>query len=708
MAFVGDGGTSATSVNSGEPEWGHPLGANYLIGSRVAAGATGTVHQGRRRSDGQPVAIKLLRAELGDDPEVVARFVRERDVLTSVDHPHLIRIHDLVIEAGRAAIVMDWVDGGDLRAMLRTSGCPQPSDAVVMFDQILQALSAIHAVGVIHRDVKPANVLIDENGVRLGDFGLSRLVSGSSLTSSSGIVGTVDYLAPELLRGEPACEGSDMYSAGCLFYELLSGRPPFASAIPAGVLQGHLEQDPVRPDGISNDAWALICVLLDKDPECRPDAEAARMYLTGLTPASAEGLIPWQAGPDEGHTRIRGSRTVPDVHGAVSPAPRSAPKGPRRGNEPAAAASMTRAQAYRSSQRVADVEPQDAKRRRRVMPLVLAGLVVLAMAIGAISLVSLLPSHGTKNVADTITGSTPPDGKASGSAAGTKGSSSRGTKAGSGGASAVVGGGGGGGSVVTVPGSDGSGSGSVGSVSGGTGSTTGSGSASSNDKKSGSGSSVGSSSSSGSSGSTGGAGSNSAPLSRPSAPAAPGYFGAQTTSETLTWQAPAGGPAVTGYIVTRDGTDQSGAGTWSSTILPASTRSFPFLSLIPGDLYTLSVVAVNAAGQSGPASVVVRMNDVPPLSAPQSVQVSRDIADSTATITWLPPASPGIKPITGYEVSRDGHDQNGAGAWTAPAVAGQFSYTFKSLIPGAVYTLTVRAVVAGGYGPPTIVTGVQM
>ena len=255
---------------------GQPFGARYLIEEQVGAGATGVVYRGRVRDDGTAVAVKVLRPELAEDPDVVARFVRERSLVVRLRHPHLVQTLDLVVDGGRAAIVMDWVGGGDLREELRTHGPMTPIDAARVLRQVLSALAVVHRAGVIHRDIKPANVLLDEyGGAHLSDFGIGRLLGGQSITSSSELIGTADYMAPELLRHEPATAAVDIYSTGCMLHELLTGEPPFPGTSLAVILLAHLNQAPQRPPGVSGEMWDLLRLMLAKDPAGRPSVDEA-------------------------------------------------------------------------------------------------------------------------------------------------------------------------------------------------------------------------------------------------------------------------------------------------------------------------------------------------------------------------------------------------------------------------------------------------
>jgi hypothetical protein len=281
---------------------GRPLGSGYLLDEPIGRGATGQVWRGRRRSDDAAVAVKVLRSELAEDAEVVARFLAERSTLTGLSSPHLVRVLDLVAESGTLALVMELVDGADLRRSLAT-GKLSASDGVRVLAQVADGLAAVHAAGIVHRDLKPENVLVGHDGSAvhawLTDFGVARTATppgGSRLTRTSRLVGTPEYVAPELAAGRPATGAADIYALGVLAYEVLSGRRPFDAEHPAALLRAHLEDAPSRPAGMSDDAWTVISGCLAKEPTDRPDAtraSAAFLALVGREPTGVTlGALP--------------------------------------------------------------------------------------------------------------------------------------------------------------------------------------------------------------------------------------------------------------------------------------------------------------------------------------------------------------------------------------------------------------------------------
>ncbi|GLX53475.1 hypothetical protein Shyhy01_64250 [Streptomyces hygroscopicus subsp. hygroscopicus] len=265
-----------------------PVGSKYLLEEPLGRGATGTVWRARQRETageeaavpGQPgetVAIKVLKEELAGDPDIVMRFLRERSVLLRLTHPNIVRVRDLVVEGELLALVMDLVDGPDLHRYLRENGPLTPVAAALLTAQVADALAASHADGVVHRDLKPANVLLrqqdGEMHPMLTDFGIARLADSPGLTRTQEFVGTPAYVAPESAEGRPQTSAVDVYGAGILLYELVTGRPPFSGGTSLEVLHQHLSAEPRRPSTVPDPLWTVIERCLRKNPLERPSAE---------------------------------------------------------------------------------------------------------------------------------------------------------------------------------------------------------------------------------------------------------------------------------------------------------------------------------------------------------------------------------------------------------------------------------------------------
>ncbi|MEV0124137.1 protein kinase [Streptomyces sp. NPDC050703] len=310
-----------------------PVGSKYLLEEPLGRGATGTVWRARQRETagaeaavpGQPgetVAIKVLKEELANDADVVMRFLRERSVLLRLTHENIVRTRDLVVEGDLLALVMDLVDGPDLHRYLRENGPFTPVAAALLTAQIADALAASHADGVVHRDLKPANVLLkqDAGGMHpmLTDFGIARLADSPGLTRTHEFVGTPAYVAPESAEGRPQTSAVDVYGAGILLYELVTGRPPFSGDSALEVLHQHLSAEPRRPSTVPDPLWTVIERCLDKNPDRRPSAENLARGLRTVADGIGVHSTPAQIAAAEGV----GALLTPD------PAPAQVPEAP--------------------------------------------------------------------------------------------------------------------------------------------------------------------------------------------------------------------------------------------------------------------------------------------------------------------------------------------------------------------------------------------
>jgi serine/threonine-protein kinase len=273
-----------------------PLGSSYELDALIGRGGMGEVWRGRSK-DGRPLAFKLMIPELAQDEALVARFLRERSILTRLDSPYVVQVYDMVAESGRLAIVMQLVDGRDLRAELARMGTFAPAEALRLISLVLRGVAAAHAFGITHRDLKPGNVLVarDQAGVllpKVSDFGIAAMAEGATrLTGSSAVIGTPIYMAPEQADHGDVGPAADIYSAGIMLYELLAGVPPFTGR-PMAVLRAHTERDPGQIPGLPDEVRHLLMGLLAKDPAARfPSALAAADAMDQLGPQLA-GIPP--------------------------------------------------------------------------------------------------------------------------------------------------------------------------------------------------------------------------------------------------------------------------------------------------------------------------------------------------------------------------------------------------------------------------------
>ncbi|MGK5698209.1 serine/threonine-protein kinase [Streptomyces sp. URMC 128] len=274
------------------------IGSRYTAHQILGRGSAGTVWLGEGPEG--PVAIKLLREDLASDQELVGRFVQERTALLGLEHPHVVSVRDLVVDGNDLALVMDLVRGTDLRTRLERDRRLAPEAAVAIAADIADGLAAAHAAGVVHRDVKPENVLLDMQGplgpggshrALLTDFGVAKLIDTPRRTKATKIIGTPDYLAPEIVEGLPPRASVDIYALATVLYELLAGFTPFGGGHPGAVLRRHVTETVVPLPGIPDELWQLLVQCLAKAPASRLRASELGARLRELLPMLA-GMPP--------------------------------------------------------------------------------------------------------------------------------------------------------------------------------------------------------------------------------------------------------------------------------------------------------------------------------------------------------------------------------------------------------------------------------
>ena len=256
------------------------LGDRYELGDVLGRGGMAEVHLGRDVRLGRSVAVKTLRTDLARDPTFQARFRREAQSAASLNHPAVVAVYDTgednVNGVALPYIVMEYVDGSTLRELLQSGRKLLPERALEITAGICRALDYSHRQGIVHRDIKPANVMLTRGGeVKVMDFGIARAVAdtAATMTATSAVIGTAQYLSPEQARGERADARSDIYATGCLLYELLTGRPPFVGDSPVSVAYQHVREDPVPPSQLDPEippvCDAIVLKALAKNPENR-------------------------------------------------------------------------------------------------------------------------------------------------------------------------------------------------------------------------------------------------------------------------------------------------------------------------------------------------------------------------------------------------------------------------------------------------------
>ena len=223
--------------------------ANYRVESLLGRGGMGVVYLARDLSLDRPVALKLIAPELAQDEQFRTRFLREPRLAASLDHPNVIPIYEAGEHEGQLYLAMRYVEGTDLKSTLERDGKLVPDRTIELLAQVASALDAAHERALVHRDVKPGNVLIDRSGhVYLTDFGITKQ-TGADSTETGSVVGTLDYLAPEQIRGEPVDARTDSYALACVLYECLSGKPPFRRNTEAETLWAHMHEQPAPLSG---------------------------------------------------------------------------------------------------------------------------------------------------------------------------------------------------------------------------------------------------------------------------------------------------------------------------------------------------------------------------------------------------------------------------------------------------------------------------
>jgi eukaryotic-like serine/threonine-protein kinase len=366
------------------------VGGRYELGELLGRGGMAEVRQAVDQRLGRSVAVKQLRADLAIDPTFQARFRREAQSAAGLNHPTIVAVYDTGEEIDPLSgvsipyIVMELVEGPTLRDVLREGRKILPERALELTQGVLEALSYSHKAGIVHRDIKPANVMLTANGgVKVMDFGIARAVADTSatMTQTAAVIGTAQYLSPEQARGETVDARSDLYSTGCLLYELLAGRPPFVGDSPVSVAYQHVREAPVPPSQldpeITPEIDAVVLKALAKDPNDRYQS-------AGEMKADIARLL-------------SGEQTTAQRTTAVVPM--------------AAAAAVMAANAYDTPTHVAgpptvlppeeveegEYEEEEPQKSRVGLAILIAALIVLALGLGGWALYRVL------NPADTVT-----------------------------------------------------------------------------------------------------------------------------------------------------------------------------------------------------------------------------------------------------------------------------------------------------------------
>ena len=307
----------------------HVLLDRYEVGRLLGAGGMAEVFEGRDRLLARRVAIKVLQAQFARDPSFLIRFKREAQAAASLSHPNIVGVYDTGSEDGTHFIVMEYVDGRTLKDVIRAEGPLYPERAAEITGDVCSALAAAHARGLIHRDIKPGNVMLTPEGkVKVMDFGIARATTSETITQTAAVVGTAQYISPEQAQGQTVDYRSDLYSVGCCLYEMLTGTVPFTGATPVAIAYRHVREDPTPPRMLNPDVprpLEAICLkAMAKLPDNRYQTAAElhddlERFRNGqpvlatplMDPAATTQAIPrGDAGPDQ--TAMLGGATAAD------------------------------------------------------------------------------------------------------------------------------------------------------------------------------------------------------------------------------------------------------------------------------------------------------------------------------------------------------------------------------------------------------------
>jgi eukaryotic-like serine/threonine-protein kinase len=250
------------------------LNGRYEIDSVLGQGGMAKVFRGTDQVLGRTVAIKVLSPQFADDAQFVARFRREAQAAAALNQPNIVGVFDTGSQGDVHFIVMEYVEGRTLRDVIRADGPLLPERAAEIADAVARALETAHEAGMVHRDIKPGNIMLTSDGeVKVMDFGIARTSTGDTLTQTAAVLGTASYLSPEQAQGQPVDARSDLYSLGCVLYEMTTGRSPFSGDSPVAIAYKHVKDDPVAPSRINpdvpSDLESVILKSMAKNPANR-------------------------------------------------------------------------------------------------------------------------------------------------------------------------------------------------------------------------------------------------------------------------------------------------------------------------------------------------------------------------------------------------------------------------------------------------------
>jgi eukaryotic-like serine/threonine-protein kinase len=324
-----------------DPLVGRIVDGRYAVTARIARGGMATVYLALDRRLDREVALKVMHGHLADDPQFTARFIREARSAARLSHPGVVAVFDQGEDEGLLYLAMEYLRGRTLREVLGELGVLTPGEALDVLEPALEALAAAHAAGIVHRDVKPENVILTDDGrVKVADFGLAR--AASALTSTSGVLmGTAAYMAPELIADGVADARSDVYAVGVLLFEMVTGRQPFSGDVPLRVAYRHVHEDVPPPSAVvprlPEPLDVLVTAATARNPDGRPANAGALLSLErsarARIPAAAMAARPSPPRPSASTPHPSGAVTATQMLTAFEPTrPLPAPaRRPRQG-----------------------------------------------------------------------------------------------------------------------------------------------------------------------------------------------------------------------------------------------------------------------------------------------------------------------------------------------------------------------------------------
>jgi serine/threonine-protein kinase len=301
----------ATHLIAGRPRSGAPastggskalVDGRYRLLERLGSGASAAVYRAEDLRLGRKVALKLLHQRFADDPEFVVRFRREASSAACFDDDHIVSVYDIGQWDGTYYIAMEYVGGRSLRSIIRREAPLEQGRAIALTTQLLHAARSVHGRGIIHRDFKPDNAILDSDGrLKITDFGIAR-TGVNEIAETGAIIGTAQYMSPEQAQGTEAGPASDLYSIGIILHELLTARVPFEGETVIAVALQHVKERPRAPSVLNTliapQLDAIVMKALEKEPRCRfEDAEA---FINALDYAKRRGRLGWRCVPRRG------------------------------------------------------------------------------------------------------------------------------------------------------------------------------------------------------------------------------------------------------------------------------------------------------------------------------------------------------------------------------------------------------------------------